>query len=354
MTVLWSIIGFFIVLTPIIIIHELGHFWAARLSGVQIEEFGLGIPPRALTLGKRNGTLYTLNWIPIGGFVRPAGEDDPSIPGGLAAASKRVRFFVLSAGSLANLITALFIFWVAYLVGPPAIAIAEVRPNTPAMAAGLQPGDIILEVAGRKADTSNVVAQPMYLYGGQPVEMVIERDGQQMTITVVPRKQGEYDPEIEGPLGVSLQWASGGKRLSRGPGEAFQDAAGSISSYARLFVQLPAMLISGQISPSEARPVSFVGISQIAGDALEVSVNNDNLFPVLNMMAFISVALGLTNLLPIPALDGGRILFVIIEALRGERIEPENESKVHIVGMILLLALMFLMVIQDIVNPIIQ
>ena len=119
-----------------------------------------------------------------------------------------------------------------------------------------------------------------------------------------------------------------------------------------LTVQVPAMLINGDITPSEARPVSVVGISQIAGQAAEVSVSNNNLFPILNMIAFISVALGFTNLLPIPALDGGRILFVLVEAIRGRRIEPEREGMVHVVGMLVLLGLMVLLIVQDIVNPI--
>jgi regulator of sigma E protease len=113
------------------------------------------------------------------------------------------------------------------------------------------------------------------------------------------------------------------------------------------------MLISGEITPSEARPVSIVGISQIAGQAAESSASSGNLFPILSMTAFISVALGLTNLLPIPALDGGRILFVLIEAIRGRRVEPEREGMVHVIGMLVLLGLMALLIVQDIINPII-
>jgi regulator of sigma E protease len=123
--------------------------------------------------------------------------------------------------------------------------------------------------------------------------------------------------------------------------------------YMSLYAQLPSMLMSGEITPSEARPVSIVGISQIAGQAAETSASSRNLFPILSMTAFISVALGLTNLLPIPALDGGRILFVLIEAIRGRRVEPEREGMVHVIGMLVLLGLMALLIVQDIVNPII-
>ncbi len=353
MSILWAIGGFFVVLTPIVIIHELGHFWAARLSNIRVEEFGFGLPPRAMKLTERKGTIFSLNWIPLGGFVRPAGEDDPSIPDGLSAASKRARFFVLVAGASANFIMAIIVFWVAAMVGAPAVAIAGVSPDSPAMAVGIQAGDVILEVDGAPADNLISIADLMYSKGGQPVQLLISRDGELISIEIIPRKNGEYDVENDGPIGVTLTLSTTGERIKRGPVEAFNHSFASIWEYISLFVRLPGMLIRGEISPSEARPVSVVGISQIAGQAAEASAIQGNLFPLLNMIAFVNVALGLTNLLPIPALDGGRILFVLIEAVRGRRIEPEREGLVHIVGMLVLLGLMVLMIVQDIVNPII-
>ncbi|VAW43604.1 hypothetical protein MNBD_CHLOROFLEXI01-3993 [hydrothermal vent metagenome] len=347
-TFLWSLGGFFIVLTPIILVHELGHFFAARLSKIHIEEFGLGFPPRALKLAERNGTVYSLNWIPLGGFVRPAGEDDPNVPGGLAAASKRARLFVLSAGAGANFLMALLVFWIAFMIGMPAVAVSDVVPDSPAMAAGFEAGDIFLEVEGIEAETSDIIAEIMYTKAGEPVEVVVERDGEPVLLSVIPRETGDYDPTEEGPIGVGLMAAF----IPLGPGEALVNSAAFIWEIVRLTVSVPSMLINGEISPSEARPVSVIGISQIAGQAAEVSVTNGNLFPILNMIGFISVALGFTNLLPIPALDGGRIIFVLIEAVRGRRIEPEREGMVHVVGMLVLLGLMVLLIVQDIVNPI--
>ena len=349
---LWSLGGFFIVLTPIILIHELGHFFAARLSNIRVEEFGFGFPPRALKLTERNGTVYSLNWIPLGGFVRPAGEDDPTVPGGLAAASKRARLFVLFAGAGANFAMALLVFWIAFMIGIPAVAISDVDPDSPAMVAGFQAGDVFLEVDGIRADTSGTIAAIMRDKAGQPVDVLVGRGDGTALLSVVPRSPGEYDTAVEGPIGVGLMVAPDGQRIMRGPGEALVDSAASMWEIVYLTVRVPAMLINGEISPSEARPVSVVGISQIAGQAAEASVTNSNLFPILNMVAFISVALGFTNLLPIPALDGGRILFVLIEAVRGRRIEPEREGMVHIVGMLVLLGLMVLLIVQDIVNPV--
>lgn len=354
--ILWAIGGFIVVLTPIVLVHELGHFWAARLCNIRIEEFGFGLPPRALTLAKRNGTIYSLNWIPLGGFVRPAGEDDPSVPGGLAAASKRARFFVLAAGAGANFIMAILVFWVALIIGPPAfddsrVAVLSVFPDSPAAQAGLQEGDVIVAMNGLPVgDQVGLVRQEVIESGGQPIEMVVTRDGQEMTLTLIPQRS-ESDGNLM--IGISLGHPPTGERASLGIGEAAVEAVRFIGNYVSLYARLPSMLLSGEITPSEARPVSIVGISQIAGQAAETSATTRDLFPLLSMIAFINVALGLTNLLPIPALDGGRILFVLIEAVRGRRIEPEREGMVHVIGMLVLLGLMVLMIVQDIVNPII-
>jgi regulator of sigma E protease len=347
---LWAIGGFLIVLTPIVLIHELGHFWAAKLSKIRVEEFGFGLPPRAAKLFERNGTIYSLNWIPVGGFVRPAGEDNPNVPGGLAAASKKARLFVLAAGSGANFISALLFFWLALVLGSPAVMVDGVNPGSPAEIAGLQPGDVVLEVDGRMVMNANTLINTIYDRAGTTVEMLVLRDGARFELTAIPRQVGDYDAETEGPLGIGL---GEGPTIRRNPIEAVVGSGQFMWEYISLYARLPSMLINGEITPQEARPVSIVGISQIAGEAAESSVGGRTLYPLLIMASFISVALGLTNLLPIPALDGGRILFVLIEAVRGRRIEPEREGMVHVIGMLVLLGLMAVLIVQDIVNPII-
>jgi regulator of sigma E protease len=353
MSFLWALGGFIVVLTPVVLIHEFGHFIAAKLSNIRVEEFGFGLPPRALKIAERNGTIYSLNWIPLGGFVRPSGEDDPSMPGGFASASKRARLFVLSAGAGANFLAAIAIFWLALVLGPPAVAIAEIHPDSPAQLAGLQVDDVILEVNGKRADSSSVLRNVVDESAGSSIDLLVLRSGEQMIISLVPRQPGEFDSITDGPIGVSLKAAANGERINRPPLEAAGDSLGFMWDNMSLYANLPGMLIRGEITTEEARPVSVVGISQIAGRAAESSAMSRNLYPILTMAAFINIALGLTNLLPIPALDGGRILFVLIEAVRGRRVEPERESMVHVIGMLVLLGLMALMIFQDIVNPIV-
>jgi regulator of sigma E protease len=286
---LWAVGAFFLVLTPIILVHELGHFGAARLSKIRVDEFGLGFPPRAVKLFERNGTIYSLNWIPLGGFVRPAGEDDPSVPDGLAAASIRARLFTLSAGAGANFILALFIFWIAYMIGPPSyqVSIPQVMPDSPAEAAGLRPGDVILQVNGIPVNGSEVVIEEVSGSAGVPVEFVVLRnqahfwiglgiggvgvpgefvvlrDQQKISIVVTPRVPGEYNPETDGPTGIQLSSIPTGENVSYGPVRSLVMSGEMIFEIIYRTLQAPVMLIQGQISPAEARPVSVVGISQL-------------------------------------------------------------------------------------------
>lgn len=433
---LWAIGGFLVILTPIVILHEFGHFWAAKLSKIRVEEFGFGLPPRAVKLFERGGTVYSLNWIPVGGFVRPAGEDDPNVPGGLASASKRARLFVLAAGSGMNFITAILFFWLALVFGAPTvqvgaispgspaevgglqtgdvilkaggtvvvnsstlsnalsgqagtatdfeiirngerqtlsvtprrpgeydpatedslgigipIQISGISPGSPAESGGLQVGDIIIEVDGNIVMNSGMLIDIISASGGKAIDLVVMRGGEEQQITVTPRREGEFDPNTEGSVGIGLSPVQG-PSIRRGPIEAVSGSFNFMWEYISLYARLPSMLINGEITAREARPVSIVGISQIAGEAAESSAEGRTLYPVLTMASFISIALGLTNLLPIPALDGGRILFVLIEAIRGRRVDPEREGMVHVIGMLVLLALMAVLIIQDLINPI--
>ncbi|HSH02826.1 MAG TPA: M50 family metallopeptidase [Anaerolineae bacterium] len=352
-----SLFAFFLILTPIILIHELGHFLAARLYNIKVDEFGLGFPPRAAKLFTWQETEFTLNWIPLGGFVRPAGEDDPNIEGGLASASKQARFVVLAAGSVFNYILAFFLFWFVFMWGQPGVledkvAISSVGVGTPAEVAGIEAGDIIAEVEGTTIDSFAILAEIVDAGQGEALTVVVDRGGELVTLTAIPRLDGDYDPATEGRLGIGITHPQTGEMVRSGPAEALQKSVTTLVDFTVLTLRVPAMLINGELTAQEARPVSVIGISQMGGQIIETSAERGDFGEVVWFMAIISVALGLTNLLPIPALDGGRLLFVIIEAVRGKRISAEREGLVHMVGMLILLGLMVLLMVNDIINPI--
>jgi regulator of sigma E protease len=355
MDILWYVGAFILILSPIIFVHELGHFLAARFFDIEVEEFGIGFPPRALTLFERNGTKYTLNWIPLGGFVRPAGEDDPNVPGGLSSASKTARFTVLVMGAVFNFIFAFFVLWGAFAMGQSVtrIGIGQLLDDNVVAEVGLQTGDIFIEVNGKPiGNDSNLLVNEISSNPNTPIEIVYERDGLLNRVIVAP-KSSESDP-TRGALGVGLTSIPTGEKTFMGIRTAAAESVRTIYEVIVLTLTAPAKLIQGSLSPAQARPISVVGISQIAGTQARDAFDTGDWFNVLFFTGIISVGLGFTNLLPIPALDGGRILFVLIEALRGQRIPAEREGLVHMVGMLLLLSLMALMIVNDVINPILQ
>lgn len=354
MSFLWMIGGFVLVLSPIIIVHELGHFWAARWFNIRVDEFGLGFPPRAATLFERNGTKYTLNWIPLGGFVRPAGEDDVAVEGGLAASSKTARFTVLVMGAVFNFIFAFIILWFAYFIGEPVnqISVGELQENNVAEAAGLQTGDVFMSINGEDVEgDSNLLISVISTSVNEPVDLVVQRAEELIPLTITPAPS-DSDP-TRGVIGIRLNSDPTGQRMSLGAAGAAQESWSVMYEVVALTLNAPRMLIEGVLTPQEARPISVVGISQIVGAEAESASRTGDWFGLLFFAGIINVGLGFTNLLPIPALDGGRILFVLIEAVRGRKMEPGREGMVHLVGMLLLLGLMALMIVNDVVNPII-
>lgn len=326
-------------LALLIIAHELGHFIAARLFGVEVEEFGIGFPPRLVKLFEYKGTEYTLNWIPLGGFVRPKGENDPSVEGGLAAASPWVRLGVLFAGPLTNiaigLILAVMLF---YNMGEPIaeqVLIQGVAPGSPAEQAGLQAGDLIVRVDQTEIDSIPLLQDEIAQRQGQETQLVYQRDGQTYTTTLVPR---ENPPEDEGATGILLTNPT--RPISMG--DAVGEGIAATYQQVRGIILLPVHLISGEVSGEEARPVGYKGMFDIYQQ-----ISNQVWFFMV-----ISISLGVLNLFPIPALDGGRILLTLPEILLRKRIPPEYENMIHLVGFTLLIILIIFINVQDFVNPI--
>jgi regulator of sigma E protease len=343
-----------------IFVHELGHFLAARFFKIEVEEFGFGLPSiRLATLFKWQGTEFTIHALPLGGFVRPKGENDPSVPGGLAAASPWQRIAVLLAGPLMNLLTAVVVYaLITALQGVPLpgpVRLEQVSPDSPALQAGLQPGDRILAVDGQTVEYGSEVSRLIYDRLDQPIQLLIERDGQQLSVTLTPLSS-RY-ARGEGPIGILM--AAPETR----PATAFESVRSGVLNtglQAAGLVYLPIALIQGVVNPADARPVGLKGIFDLVNSAVEEDTSSRQAGPgqpaqptnyTLLIIGMLSVSLGVLNLLPVPALDGGRILFTLPELLFHRRIPPEAETIVNGVAMLLLIFLMLYINVLDFVNP---
>ncbi len=332
----WSLVAFVLLLASLIFVHELGHFLTAKLFGVKVLEFGLGLPPRIFSF-KRGDTTYSLNLIPLGGFNRLLGEEDPSDPRSLAAKRPGPRLAILSAGSLAMFLFPFLILSLAFMVphsevvGGEGIKIAQVMPASPAYRAGLKSGDEILAVDAEEVKDFDGLHEVIYSKRGKEVTLLLRREGKLMRVDLIPR---ENPPPGEGPMGVALSWAHTiTQRKAYPPWTAV--ALGTKQTWA-LWVMLKqgvAALVQGEARFSLVGPV---GIAQATGEVARGGVT-----PLIVWASFLSINLGIINLLPIPALDGGRIAFVLLEVLRGgRRISPQKERLAHLVGLVLLLSLM--------------
>jgi regulator of sigma E protease len=421
------------ILAVLIIVHEVGHFVAARGIGAKVEEFGIGIPPRIVGW-RRNGVLWSLNWIPFGGFVKVLGEDGKSAdPGSINSKSPLQRAIFLVAGSAMNVLLAFLLMIV--VVGFQGIShshvyIAQVVSGSPAAAAGWEPGDRVVEVGGAPIESSADVGGRAREFAGKPMSVVVERDGKLIETKVIPRAN---PPANQGPTGVGINDVVVAEAIVRAvtPGSpaadagfkqgdhilqinshpiddafalqfALKQAAGSQASIevargqetSSLTLAVPHLDPEGDLFPQIGLEVTIdpqfthvplvsiipVGIgqawdqtgqmlsgiadlvtgraplNQIAGPLGMGQITSEivsesplPLWVTLSQLAILlSLNLAVLNLLPLPALDGGRLLFVIIEVLRGgKKLAPEREGVVHFTGLVLLLGVMVIIFVLD-------
>jgi regulator of sigma E protease len=330
-----------LVLGILVFAHELGHFIVAKRNHIVVEEFGFGFPPRLVKLGERDGTEYTLNAIPFGGFCRMRGEDDPSLPG---------SFF---AGAGMNFLLAIVLFTVvSFMMGEPdpthpGTLIEAVAPGSPAEQAGLRPGDRIIAAHGVPIMTPEDLQKDTPAHVGQPVTYQMVRTdpktgaSQTLEVTLVPRLN---PPANQGALGIAI----GTAMRPMAAWTAVWSGLRQTGSVVYMTFEVPAMLIRQGKPLADAGFMGPVGITVVAGEFVRSAASVSALAPILRFMAFLSAALGITQLLPIPALDGGRLLFILVEIVRRKRVEPAQEGIVHLVGFGLLLALIGLMTIREI------
>lgn len=330
---------FIIGLAALILIHEFGHFIAARWLKVEVEEFGIGFPPRLVKLFEHKGTIFSLNWIPLGGFVRPKGENDPNIPGGLAAASPWVRLGVLFAGPLMNIlvgfILAIVLFYSAGERVAEKVQVRYVTDGSPSAAAGLQADDLFISVNEQRIDSIEKLVAIIDENLGKTIVVVVQRGDELITTSLVPRLD---PPEGEGPMGVGLT----NPTRPIGLPAAFRRGLSASYENMRAIMLLPIRMFNGDAQPGEARLVGYKGMYDIFQELQS---------PLWFFMA-ISFSLGIMNLLPIPALDGGRILLTLPEIIVRRRIPPRFENFIHAAGFALLLLLLIYINLQDFLNPI--
>ncbi len=333
-----------LVFSLLILFHELGHFTLAKLNGIRVNEFSLGLGPTIVGFTKGE-TKYSLKLLPFGGACMMEGEDENSDDD--RAFNKKgvwARISVVAAGPIFNFIMAVvFSFIVICAAGVDTAKLSDVIDGYAAQEAGLQGGDTIVEMGGKDINFYREISLYATFHVGEPVEITYERDGQEYTTTLTPKYDEESGRYLYG-------FISSGGREKVGILESAKYAFCELGYYIDVTIQSLKMLVTGGAGVNDLS--GPVGIVQSMGDVYEESVKNDGYFyALLNMMTWaimLSANLGVMNLLPIPALDGGRLVFLFVEAIRGKAIDPEKEGMVHMIGIALLFLLMFVVMFNDI------
>jgi regulator of sigma E protease len=345
-----------------VLVHEFGHFIAARLCKIEVEEFGIGLPtPGALTLFTWQGTRFTLNWLPLGGFVRPKGENDPNVEGGLAAASPWKRLVVLFAGPTMNLLTAVLIYSIIFTrVGVPdanRVLVSSVTEGSPAAQAGFKYGDIFISGNGQPIRNYDELRVIVDANKDKPVDFLVDRQGEQVKLTATPVMNTEAKRIMIGVgLGVPFKQSSS-------PVETVSLGAQYTYYNIRALVALPSQMLRGSLNSEQSRLVGLKGIYDILQQTVSHDVQASANAPVstdpidqpvrtLELIASLSISLGIFNLFPFPALDGGRIIFVLPELIFRRRVSPQVENLIHGMGMAFLLLLMIYINVMDFINPV--
>jgi regulator of sigma E protease len=348
-----NVVIFILLLSLLILVHELGHFILAKRAGVKVEEFAIGFPPRLFSI-RRGETDYSLNLVPLGGYVRMLGEEDPTFPRSFAAASRLWRIAILAAGASMNILVAVFLFAGAYAAGWPQVTksevvISQVMPGSPAAKAGLQQGDVIVAFDGHQIDRAEELPQLSQNSLGKLTTVEIRRNDKTLNVTLVPRTTW---PEGEGPIGIGImRHAIRVEPVYYPLPSAFVHGVEQTIQTLWITLTIPVLVLRGLIPADIARPVGPIGIYQITSQATAETITTGWLFPILSVAATVSAGLGLANLLPIPGLDGGRLLFVVIEAIRGRRVSPQREGRIHLVGLALLVSLVLIITYFDLLFP---
>ncbi len=345
MTIFITIVIGLAVLSVLIIAHELGHFFTAKASGVRVDEFGLGFPPRLLSV-RRGETRYSLNAVLLGGFVKMAGEEDPKVPRSLASKSIGTRLLVLSAGSLVNLILPLLMLSIAFMIPHNLVigqvVVEEVAPASPAAMAGIRPGDTLLSVNEKPVNNSVDLVRYVRLNIGKEITILVKHgDSTTEAVRVIPRWK---PPEGQGATGVLVNMSN--PTIVRQSHPFWKAIPLGVVACIEAFGIFKNGIISMIIGAVPVDEMTLVGVAQITGEIAKTGIS-----PLLEIAAILSLILGIGNIFPLPALDGGRIAFVLLEWVRrGRRVPPKIEGLVHLIGFAMLMGLTLAIIYQDIVR----
>ena len=341
MDVFITTVQFLAVLALVVIVHELGHFATAKAMGIQVNEFAFGFPPRLFGFQKGE-TVYSVNLLPLGGFVKLEGENDPSMPRSLASKGVGTRFLVLVAGPFMNAVLAIVLLTGLFMFTLDELRINAVSVDSPASDAGILEGDVILEVDGKKVKDFDTLAQLVNAGKGREIEWLIRRSGLETPVRLVPRVD---PPEGEGATGITVELGASHKATPvRPPWEALWMGLKRTGLVLEAMKDELGNWVSEGKTPDVAGPI---GIAQVTGEV----ARDAGLVSLVPLAALFSISLAVFNILPIPALDGGRIAFVVLEWVRrGKRVPPEKEGLVHLVGFVVLIALIITISYNDVVR----
>ncbi|HKM43808.1 MAG TPA: RIP metalloprotease RseP [Limnochordia bacterium] len=332
-----TLIAFVVIFGTIVLVHELGHFTVAKLAGIRVYEFAIGFGP-ALGSFTRGETKYSLRAFPLGGFVKMAGMDEPENgqeevaeddAGSFNNKSLPWRLGTIAAGPLMNFVFAIFLFVLYFMLIAVPPTVTYVEPASPAEIAGLQPGDLFVSIDGESVSTSDRIVELIGLSPAQEMQMVVRRQQELITLTVTPEERDGL-----GRVGVSID--------SKAQYPFLISVRAAVTQTWGLTTQLVrdiGMMITGQQKVEVSGPI---GIVQIVGETARHGLPN-----LLILAIILNINLGLLNLLPVPVLDGGWILILVLEALRGKPLPPEAKGIAQFIGLALLVALMLFATFKD-------
>jgi len=361
-----AIIAFLIIFSLLILVHEAGHFMMARKFGVKVEEFGMGLPPKAKTLFKdKHETEYTLNWLPLGGFVRMKGEDahSPKLlkeKDSFAARPVWQRIIISIAGVTMNYITGFILFVIIFAVGntysvandqleeaiakrpqaeivsqqPLGMLVEDILPSSPAADSELRKYDFISAVDGENVNSFDELTAALQAKSEKESTLSITRRNYEFDLAVTPDAEGKIGIATDAFTSITIRYP-----FLTATKEAFFETGRLTVLIAKGVGGLFAGLFQGEISDDIGGPVAI---------AQEIFYRSTSVMSLLTFAALLSIILALFNILPIPALDGGRLIFLLYEAITRRRPNPRIEAKIHMTGYILLLGLIALITIQDI------